>query len=51
MISQGAIDCWDCSTKGLDAASALEYAKGLRLLTDVLHKTTGSIVSNHKSYI
>lgn len=40
MISQGAIDCWDCSIRGLDAASALDYAKSLRIVTDSLHKTT-----------
>lgn len=40
MVSRGAIDCWDCSTRGLDAASALDYAKSLRVITQTLHKTT-----------
>jgi len=40
MASQGAIECWDCSTRGLDAASALDYAKSLRITTDTLNKTT-----------
>jgi ABC-type multidrug transport system ATPase subunit len=40
MLSRGAIDCWDCSTRGLDAASALDYAKSLRVITQTLHKTT-----------
>lgn len=40
MVSQGAINCWDCSTRGLDAASALDYAKSLRIMTNVLRKTT-----------
>jgi ATP-binding cassette subfamily G (WHITE) protein 2 (SNQ2) len=40
MVSRGAIDCWDCSTRGLDAASAYDYAKSLRVITNTLHKTT-----------
>eukprot|EP01119_Soliformovum_irregulare_P011476 TRINITY_DN2879_c0_g2_i1.p1 TRINITY_DN2879_c0_g2~~TRINITY_DN2879_c0_g2_i1.p1 ORF type:complete len:1232 (-),score=397.00 TRINITY_DN2879_c0_g2_i1:26-3475(-) len=40
MASQGVIECWDCSTRGLDAASALDYAKSLRITTDTLNKTT-----------
>lgn len=40
MVSRGAIDCWDCSTRGLDAASAFDYAKSLRVITNTLHKTT-----------
>jgi ABC-type multidrug transport system ATPase subunit len=40
MVSRGSIDCWDCSTRGLDAASALDYAKSLRIITKTLHKTT-----------
>ena len=31
---------WDNSTRGLDAASALNYAKNLRILTDVTGKAT-----------
>jgi len=40
MVSSSPINCWDCSTRGLDAASALDYAKSLRIMSDVLHKTT-----------
>lgn len=40
MVSRGAIDAWDCSTRGLDAASAFDYAKSLRVITTTLHKTT-----------
>ncbi|KAK9700769.1 ATP-binding cassette transporter snq2 [Basidiobolus ranarum] len=40
MASRSAINCWDCSTRGLDAASALDYAKSLRVMSNTLHKTT-----------
>jgi ABC-type multidrug transport system ATPase subunit len=31
---------WDNSTRGLDASTALDYAKSLRLLTDIMQMTT-----------
>eukprot|EP01132_Coremiostelium_polycephalum_P010385 gene10385-12755_t len=40
MVSASSITCWDCSTRGLDAASALDYAKSLRIMSDTLDKTT-----------
>eukprot|EP01117_Protostelium_nocturnum_P006316 TRINITY_DN227_c0_g1_i1.p1 TRINITY_DN227_c0_g1~~TRINITY_DN227_c0_g1_i1.p1 ORF type:complete len:1474 (-),score=463.74 TRINITY_DN227_c0_g1_i1:47-4363(-) len=40
MTVSPAICCWDCSTRGLDAASALDYAKSIRIMTDTLKKTT-----------
>lgn len=40
MVAQASITCWDNSTRGLDAASAYDYAKCLRVMTDVLGKTT-----------
>ncbi|KAN0032719.1 hypothetical protein ACTFIV_006639 [Dictyostelium citrinum] len=40
MVSSASITCWDCSTRGLDAASALDYAKSIRIMSDTLHKTT-----------
>ncbi|EFA82003.1 ABC transporter G family protein [Heterostelium album PN500] len=40
MVSGSSITCWDSSTRGLDAASALDYAKSLRIMSDTLHKTT-----------
>eukprot|EP01133_Synstelium_polycarpum_P015912 gene15912-18915_t len=40
MVSSSSINCWDCSTRGLDAASALDYAKALRIMSDTLDKTT-----------
>ncbi|KAL7421564.1 ATP-binding cassette transporter snq2 [Cryptotrichosporon argae] len=37
----GAALCsWDNSTRGLDASTALDYAKSLRLLTDIMQQTT-----------
>ncbi|KAI8142003.1 ABC-2 type transporter-domain-containing protein [Fennellomyces sp. T-0311] len=40
MTTQSSINCWDCSTRGLDAASALDYVRSLRIMTDVFKKTT-----------
>ncbi|KAI9264255.1 ABC-2 type transporter-domain-containing protein [Phascolomyces articulosus] len=40
MTTQSAITCWDCSTRGLDAASAYDYAKSLRIMTNILSATT-----------
>jgi ATP-binding cassette, subfamily G (WHITE), member 2, SNQ2 len=39
MCARSAINCWDCTTRGLDAASALDYTKSLRIMTNTLHKT------------
>ncbi|KAH8671687.1 ABC-2 type transporter-domain-containing protein [Xylariales sp. PMI_506] len=36
MATRGAVFCWDNSTRGLDASTALEYTKAVRALTDVL---------------
>ncbi|KYK54468.1 ABC transporter [Drechmeria coniospora] len=36
MASRGSVFCWDNSTRGLDASTALEYAKAIRAMTDVL---------------
>ncbi|KAG2224961.1 hypothetical protein INT45_000082 [Circinella minor] len=40
MTTQSSINCWDCSTRGLDAASALDYVRSLRIMTNVFKKTT-----------
>lgn len=40
MCARSAINCWDCTTRGLDAASALDYTKSLRIMSNTLHKTT-----------
>ncbi|KAI7870736.1 ABC-2 type transporter-domain-containing protein [Spinellus fusiger] len=40
MTTRSTINCWDGSTRGLDASSALDYVRSLRIMTDVTHKTT-----------
>lgn len=40
MITHASVMCWDCGTRGLDAVSAHDYVKCLRIMTDVLGKTT-----------
>lgn len=39
LSSRAQIQCWDNSTRGLDASTALEYAKALRVATNLV-KTT-----------
>eukprot|EP00026_Physarum_polycephalum_P000517 Phypoly_transcript_00518.p1 GENE.Phypoly_transcript_00518~~Phypoly_transcript_00518.p1 ORF type:complete len:1364 (+),score=213.76 Phypoly_transcript_00518:489-4580(+) len=39
MTGRACINCWDCTTRGLDAASALDYTKSLRIMSNTLHKT------------
>ena len=36
LATNGSIFCWDNSTRGLDASSALDYTKAIRSLTDRL---------------
>lgn len=36
MATRGTIMCWDNSTRGLDASTALEYTRCIRAMTDVL---------------
>ncbi|WOO79751.1 ABC transporter G family member 14 [Vanrija pseudolonga] len=38
--SGAVLSSWDNSTRGLDASTALDYAKSLRLLTDIMQQTT-----------
>ncbi|KAG0174917.1 hypothetical protein DFQ28_003658 [Apophysomyces sp. BC1034] len=40
MTTQSAISCWDCPTRGLDSASALDVIHSLRIMTDVFKQTT-----------
>ncbi|CAO3625872.1 unnamed protein product [Mucor fragilis] len=40
MTTHSSINCWDCSTRGLDASSALDYVRSLRIMTDIMQKTT-----------
>lgn len=35
MATRGSVFCWDNSTRGLDASTALEYTKAVRALTDI----------------
>lgn len=39
LASSASIYCWDNSTRGLDASSALDWAKAMRAMTDVYGKT------------
>jgi ABC-type multidrug transport system ATPase subunit len=34
LATRGSVVCWDNSTRGLDASTALEYTRALRCLTD-----------------
>ncbi|KAI5802957.1 ABC-2 type transporter-domain-containing protein [Geopyxis carbonaria] len=40
MITKASVCCWDNSTRGLDASTALDYAKSLRVMTNVYKTTT-----------
>jgi ABC-type multidrug transport system ATPase subunit len=40
MATRARVQCWDNSTRGLDASNALDFAKCLRIMTDVLGQTT-----------
>lgn len=40
MITKASTQCWDNSTRGLDASTALEYVQSLRSLTNTAHVST-----------
>jgi len=41
MMSTGApVQCWDNPTRGLDASTAFDFVKSLRIMTDVYGQTT-----------
>ncbi|KAF2499776.1 hypothetical protein BU16DRAFT_480695 [Lophium mytilinum] len=40
LATKSTLVCWDNSTRGLDASTALDYAKSLRVMTDVSNRTT-----------
>ncbi|KAG0364544.1 ABC-2 type transporter-domain-containing protein [Gamsiella multidivaricata] len=40
MATRSAVNMWDGSTRGLDASSALDYVKSLRVQTNLLNKAT-----------
>ena len=40
LATKSSVVCWDNSTRGLDASTALDYVRSLRILTDVSNRTT-----------
>ena len=40
LATRSTVTCWDNSTRGLDASTALDYARSLRIMTDVSRRTT-----------
>lgn len=40
LITKSTVVCWDNSTRGLDASTAIDYAKSLRVMTDINKRTT-----------
>ncbi|EUC45169.1 hypothetical protein COCMIDRAFT_96219 [Bipolaris oryzae ATCC 44560] len=40
LATRGSVVCWDNSTRGLDASTALEYVRALRCLTDTMGMST-----------
>ncbi|KAJ1967304.1 ATP-binding cassette transporter snq2, partial [Dispira parvispora] len=40
MATAAAITIWDGSTRGLDASSALDYVRSLRIVADLMNRTT-----------
>ncbi|KEF60199.1 ATPase [Exophiala aquamarina CBS 119918] len=40
MAARGSVYCWDNSTRGLDASTALEWTRAIRAMTDVLGLAT-----------
>lgn len=40
MVTKASVQCWDNSTKGLDASTALEYVQSLRSLTNTANVST-----------
>lgn len=40
LATKSTVVCWDNSTRGLDASTALDYANSLRIMTDISNRTT-----------
>ena len=40
MAARGSVFCWDNSTRGLDASTALEWSKAIRAMTTIMGLTT-----------
>jgi len=40
MSTRAPVQCWDNPTRGLDASTAFDFVKSLRIMTDVFGQTT-----------
>ena len=40
LVTRASVIAWDNSTRGLDASTALDYARSLRIITDVAQRST-----------
>ncbi|KAI0006223.1 ABC-2 type transporter-domain-containing protein [Russula compacta] len=40
MTTRARVQCWDNSSRGLDASTAMDFVRSLRVMTDVLGQTT-----------
>ncbi|KAH8731348.1 ABC-2 type transporter-domain-containing protein [Phaeosphaeriaceae sp. PMI808] len=40
LATKSTVVCWDNSTRGLDASTALDYANSLRIMTNISNRTT-----------
>lgn len=40
MTTRARVQCWDNTSRGLDASTALDFVRSLRIMTDVLGQTT-----------
>lgn len=40
LATKSTVVCWDNSTRGLDASTALDYARSLRVMTDISDRTS-----------
>lgn len=47
LATRACIGCWDNSTRGLDASTALEFVRALRIATDTMH--LGTVVSIYQA--
>jgi len=48
MTTRAPVQCWDNPTRGLDASTALDFARSLRIMTDVLGQTNFVTLYAHK---
>lgn len=45
LASRAHVLCFDNSTRGLDASTALDFVKSMRIMTDILGQTTFATLS------